>query len=148
MVIGRSDEQQSPSDSMAFTTPRECLALLGGTHLGQRPCTAQTGRTHDRNRTENRNFPSERSCTNGAVHTRVRAPFGCRLIVKSLYLLSYIDDGAYRRRILVQLNRGEGRYQLARAVFHGKRGELRQRYRERQENQLGALGLVVNVIVL
>ena len=33
-------------------------------------------------------------------------------------------------------------------VFHGKRGELRQRYREGQEDQLGALGLVVNVIVL
>ena len=30
----------------------------------------------------------------------------------------------------------------------GKRGELRQRYREGQEDQLGALGLVVNVIVL
>jgi hypothetical protein len=48
----------------------------------------------------------------------------------------------------VQLNRGEGRHQLARIVFHGKRGELRQRYREGQEDQLGALGLVVNVIVL
>jgi hypothetical protein len=34
------------------------------------------------------------------------------------------------------------------AVFHGKRGELRQRYREGQEDQLGALGLVVNVIIL
>ena len=38
--------------------------------------------------------------------------------------------------------------QPARVVFHGKRGELRQRYREGQEDQLGALGLVVNVIVL
>jgi TnpA family transposase len=69
-------------------------------------------------------------------------------LVKTLYLLRYIEDEAYRRRILVQLNRGEGRHQLARAVFHGKRGELRQRYREGQEDQLGALGLVVNVIVL
>ena len=69
-------------------------------------------------------------------------------LVKTLYLLRYIDDQAYRRRILVQLNRGEGRHQLARTVFHGKRGELRQRYREGQEDQLGALGLVVNVIVL
>lgn len=37
---------------------------------------------------------------------------------------------------------------MARTVFHGKRGELRQRYREGQEDQLGALGLVVNIIVL
>ena len=69
-------------------------------------------------------------------------------LVKTLYLLRFIDDESYRRRILIQLNRGEGRHQLARVVFHGKRGELRQRYREGQEDQLGALGLVVNVIVL
>ncbi|GGG60025.1 transposase [Hymenobacter glacieicola] len=57
-------------------------------------------------------------------------------------------DEAYRRRILVQLNRGEGRHALARAVFRGKKGELRQRYREGMEDQLGALGLVVNALVL
>lgn len=65
-----------------------------------------------------------------------------------LPVVRFIDDEAYRRRILVQLNRGEGRHQLARATFHGKRGELRQRYREGQEDQLGALGLVVNLVVL
>lgn len=47
-----------------------------------------------------------------------------------------------------QLNRGEGRKALARAVSHGKRGELRQRYRQGQEDQLGALSLVVNASVL
>ena len=52
------------------------------------------------------------------------------------------------RSILVQLNRGEGRHQLARTIFHGKRGELRQRYREGQEDQLGALGILVNLVVL
>jgi TnpA family transposase len=37
---------------------------------------------------------------------------------------------------------------VARTIFHGKRGELRQRYREGQEDQLGALGLVTNIVVL
>ena len=69
-------------------------------------------------------------------------------IAKTLYLLAYIDDESYRRRILNQINRGEGRHALARAVFFGKKGELRQKYREGQEDQLGALGLVVNMIVL
>lgn len=69
-------------------------------------------------------------------------------IDKTLHSLSYIDDEARRRRILTQLNRGESRHALARALFHGKRGELRQRYREGQEDQLGALGLVVNIIAL
>ena len=69
-------------------------------------------------------------------------------VAKTLYLLSYLDDETYRRRILTQLNRGEGRHGVARTIFHGQRGELRQRYREGQEDQLGALGLVVNVLVL
>ena len=69
-------------------------------------------------------------------------------VAKTLYLLNYIDDEAYRRRILTQLNRGEGRHSLARAVCHGNKGEIRQRYREGQEDQLGALGLVVNALIL
>jgi TnpA family transposase len=67
---------------------------------------------------------------------------------KTIHCLTYIDDELKRRCTLIQLNRGEDRHRLARAVFHGKRGELRQRYREGQEDQLGALGLVVNIIVL
>ena len=69
-------------------------------------------------------------------------------IDKTLHALSYLDDEGQRRRILRQLNRGEERHRLARAVFHGQRGELRQRYHQGQEDQLGVLGLVVNVLVL
>jgi TnpA family transposase len=69
-------------------------------------------------------------------------------IAKTLYLLAYIDDESYRRRILTQINRGEGRHAVARAVFFGQKGELRKKYREGQEDQLGSLGLVVNMIVL
>lgn len=69
-------------------------------------------------------------------------------INKTLYLLNYVDDEDYRRRILTQLNRGEGRHAVARAICHGQRGEIRKRYREGQEDQLGALGLVTNALVL
>jgi len=69
-------------------------------------------------------------------------------IDKTLHTLTYIDDEAKHRGTLTQLKRGEGRHSVARAVFHGKRGELRQHYREGQEDQLGALGLVLNMIVL
>ena len=67
---------------------------------------------------------------------------------KTIHLLDYCNDQPFRRRILTQLNRGESRHALARDVCHGHRGELRQRYREGQEEQLGALGLIVNAIVL
>jgi len=69
-------------------------------------------------------------------------------INKTIYLLNYIDDEDYRRRILTQLNRGEGRHAVARVICHGQRGEIRKRYREGQEDQLGALGLVTNAVVL
>ena len=69
-------------------------------------------------------------------------------IDKTLHMLNYIDDEDKRRATLIQLNRGESRHSVAREVFHGKRGELRQRYREGQEDQLGSLGLVTNVIIL
>jgi TnpA family transposase len=69
-------------------------------------------------------------------------------IDKTIHTLNFIDDEARRRGTLLQLNLGEGRHSLARDVFHGKRGELFQRYREGQEDQLSALGLVVNMIVL
>jgi len=69
-------------------------------------------------------------------------------IAKSLYLLDLLTDATYQSSIQVALNRGEARHSLARAVFHGRRGALRQPYREGQEEQLGALGVVVNMIVV
>jgi TnpA family transposase len=69
-------------------------------------------------------------------------------IAKTLYLLNYVDNETYRRRILTQLNRGEARHSLARAICYGRKGEIRQRYREGQEDQLNALGLVTNAIIL
>ena len=69
-------------------------------------------------------------------------------IPKTVHLLTYLDDESYRRRILVQLNRGEGRHAVARKICHGQRGEIRKRYRQGQEDQLSALGLVTNAVIL
>ncbi len=69
-------------------------------------------------------------------------------INKTVYLLNFVNDEDYRRRILTQLNRTEKRHGLARVICHGHRGEIRKRYREGQEDQLGALGLITNTVVL
>ena len=45
-------------------------------------------------------------------------------------MLNYIDDASYRRRIMIQLLRGEQQHNLARAVFHGHKGEVRKKYQE------------------
>lgn len=67
-------------------------------------------------------------------------------VVKTIHVLDYVDDPDRRRRILIQLNRQEYRHKLARRVCHGNRGELTSGYREGQEETLGALGLMLNVI--
>ena len=62
-------------------------------------------------------------------HTRHLATLGRALaalgrVPKTIHLLDYCNDPIYRRAILGQLNRGEGRHELARRVFHGNKGEL------------------------
>ena len=71
-------------------------------------------------------------------------------IAKTLHLLAVVDpdDDTYRRALNAQLNVTESRHRLARKLFFGQRGELRQPYQEGQEDQLGALGLVLNAVVL
>ena len=63
-------------------------------------------------------------------------------------MLRTVEDTEYRHTMKTQANLQEGRHSLAREIFHGKRGELRQRYHDGMEDQLGALGLVLNAIVL
>ena len=47
-----------------------------------------------------------------------------------------------------QLTVQESRHRLGRKICHGHRGQIRQAYREGQEDQLAALGLVLNAVVL
>ena len=62
--------------------------------------------------------------------------------LKPEFLLQYMSEPQLRA------NRQEFRHRLARRVCHGRRGELTTGYREGQEEKLGALGLMLNVIAL
>jgi hypothetical protein len=62
---------------------------------------------------------------------------------------AHIDtDETYRRDIKGIRNLQEGRHARARKICHGKKGKLYHRYERGLENQLGALGLVPNCVVL
>lgn len=69
-------------------------------------------------------------------------------IAKTLHLLSWIDSEDHRRQTSISLNRHEARHRVARIIFHGNEGQLRQPYRDGQEDQLGALGFALNALVL
>ncbi|MFJ4008020.1 Tn3 family transposase [Streptomyces sp. NPDC090023] len=69
-------------------------------------------------------------------------------IAKTLHILRLADEPGYRRQIKSQANLQEGRHSLARKIFHGRSGQLYQRYQDGMEDQIGALGLVLNALVL
>lgn len=69
-------------------------------------------------------------------------------VFKSRHLLSYFDDEGYRRDIKGIRNLQEGRHSLAKYLFHGKLGKIYKAYQAGMEEQLGALGLVLNCVTL
>ena len=71
-------------------------------------------------------------------------------IAKTLHLLALVDpvDGSCQRRMNRQLTVQESRHRLVRKICPGHRGQIRQAYREGQEGQLAAPGLVLNAVVL
>ena len=70
-------------------------------------------------------------------------------IFRTLHILADIDAGESHRRDIKHIrNLQEGRPDLARAICHGKKGELFHHYERGLENQLGVLGLVLNAVVL
>ena len=78
--------------------------------------------------------------------TLARALMHLGRLIKTLHVLNYIDDPDFRRHTLVQLNKQELRHKLARKVYHGNRGEVRNALKQGQEEQLGTLGLALNAI--
>ena len=69
-------------------------------------------------------------------------------IPKTVHICALATEEPYRRDIKAMRNLQEGRHALAGKIFHGKKGELYQRYHEGMEDQLGALGLILNCVVL
>jgi TnpA family transposase len=69
-------------------------------------------------------------------------------LAKTLHILEYIDDPAFRRRVLIGLNKGEHVHSLARAIAFGRQGRFHDRGYEAQLNRASALSLVINAIAV
>ncbi|MEK4925042.1 Tn3 family transposase [Cytobacillus sp. FSL R5-0569] len=67
-------------------------------------------------------------------------------IEKTIFILNYISDESLRRKIQRGLNKGEAMNGLARAIFFGKQGELRERTIQHQLQRASALNIIINVI--
>lgn len=67
-------------------------------------------------------------------------------IEKTIFILDYISSEALRRKINRGLNKGESMNALARAIFFGKYGELRERALQDQLQRASALNILINAI--
>ncbi|MFH8751953.1 Tn3 family transposase [Streptomyces rimosus] len=103
----------------------------------------------------------------GAVHLgRVRSADAIRMVIrngtptslgkalahygkifKTAHILDLIDNPEYRRQIETQSSRHSQRHELAAKIYHGTEDRI-HRYQTGMEEQLSALGLIVNMVVL
>ena len=67
---------------------------------------------------------------------------------RTLFTLDWIEDPELRRSTGAELNKGETRNSLARAVFIHRLGEIRDRTYENQQHRASGLNLVVTAIIL
>ena len=67
---------------------------------------------------------------------------------RTLFTLDWITDPDLRRTTGQELNKGEARNSLARAVFIHRLGEIRDRTYENQQHRVSGLNLLVTAIIL
>ena len=67
---------------------------------------------------------------------------------RTLFTLDWIEDPELRRTTSQELNKGESRNSLARAVFIHRLGEIRDRTYENQQHRASGLNLIVTAIIL
>ena len=69
-------------------------------------------------------------------------------IEHTLFTLRWFDDPALRRLVTAELNKGEDKNSLSRAVAFHRLGRFRDRGHENQSNRAAALNLVTGAIIL
>ena len=68
-------------------------------------------------------------------------------MIKTIFILRYLMNQPYRRKINSQLNKGERLHDLRRFLFFAHQGAIRQRQEEELTNQASCLNLITNAVV-
>jgi TnpA family transposase len=69
-------------------------------------------------------------------------------VERTLFTLRWFNDAELRRLVTAELNKGEARNSLARAVAFHRLGRFRDRGHENQQTRAGALNLATSAIIL
>ena len=68
-------------------------------------------------------------------------------LVKTIFILRYLESEQLRRRINTQLNKGESLHSLREFLFFANKGTIRRKQEEEQTNQAGCLNLLTNAVI-
>jgi TnpA family transposase len=68
-------------------------------------------------------------------------------LIKTIFILHYLQSEEYRRRINAQLNKGKALHALRRFLFFANEGKVRRKDAEEQLNQASCLNLMTNAVV-
>lgn len=69
-------------------------------------------------------------------------------LIKTIYILHYLSKPELRRKVQLQLNRGESRHYLARHIFFANQGEFKTADYEEIMNIASCLSLLSNAVLL
>jgi TnpA family transposase len=68
-------------------------------------------------------------------------------LVKTIFILRYLESEPLRRRVQVQLNKGEALHALREFLFFAHRGKIRRKQEEEQVHQATCLNLLTNAVI-
>ena len=68
-------------------------------------------------------------------------------LVKTAFILRYLESEQLRRRINTQLNKGESLHSLREFLFFAHRGKIRRKQEEEQVHQATCLNLLTNSVI-
>ncbi len=101
-----------------------------------------------RNRTAPANVIIQRLANSSPSDRLAKALTALGQVVKTIYILRYLNDGAMRGRVQLQLNRGEYRHDLvSRCLFFANRGEFRTGALDEIMNKARCLSLLSNAVL-
>ena len=69
-------------------------------------------------------------------------------ISKTINILKCYVDEDHRRKIGIQLNKGEALHSLRAHIFHANRAKIRRKHEDEQMNQASCLNLITNAVIV
>ncbi|TXT29487.1 MAG: hypothetical protein FD136_1852 [Chitinophagaceae bacterium] len=84
----------------------------------------------------------------GSSDRVAKAIMGLGKLIKTIYILYYLSDESLRRKVQLQLNRGETRHYLARHIFFANQGEFKTADYEEMMSIASCLSLLSNAVLL